>query len=433
MKSKVFFLVLVLLLIFPSSIFSSEHTPKDQIIMNTSDSVLLREQLGLKNDLDFVQSLYMEGEKNNIVYGTFFNDDEVKTLKRRESLIKQAAQLNGFLNKDNSAFGGMYFDQKSEKIIIYIVKNHDLSNLSTKINSQISSSSNFEIVHVDYSLSDLINTQEKIIDYTIKNNIPISFSDILVKENKVAVGIKDTHSPLMDIFDSDNIIYINDKSSIKFISREDYKRPLEGGAAIKNNNTGYWCTGSFTAYSRGQYYYITAGHCGRVGDPFQQGGSSIGSVNRVSAFPGRPSLSDALSIPISSSEAGKFIYNNRYDSLSINGWEREDEEVLGSIVCKSGDTTEVTCGELVTNRYFTLDEENPGISYTQMRLVKAKAAKGDSGAPTFHADFGMMRAVITGTLSFAGYHDRYKSDLFGYGNVTNVLKDLNLDGVNSYN
>ncbi|MDG0872580.1 hypothetical protein L5D93_08750 [Paenibacillus thiaminolyticus] len=135
-----------------------------------------------------------------------------------------------------------------------------------------------------------------------------------------------------------------------------------------------------------------------MGDPFQQGGSSIGSVNRVSAFPGRPSFSDALSIPISSSEAGKFIYNNRCESLSINGWEREDKEVLGSIICKSGDTTEITCGELVTNRYFTLDEENPGIRYSQMRVVKAKAAKGD----TFHADFGMMRSV-TGTLSFAGF------------------------------
>ncbi|CAH8705859.1 S1 family peptidase [Paenibacillus thiaminolyticus] len=116
-------------------------------------------------------------------------------------------------------------------------------------------------------------------------------------------------------------------------------------------------------------------------------------------MPGRPSLSDALSIPISSSEAGKFIDNNRYESLSINGWEREDEEVLGSIICKSGDTTEITCGELVTNRYFTLDEENPGIRYSQMRVVKAKE---DSGAPTFHTDFGMMRSV-TGTLSFAGF------------------------------
>ncbi|WP_119790546.1 hypothetical protein [Paenibacillus thiaminolyticus] len=144
-------------------------------------------------------------------------------------------------------------------------------------------------------------------------------------------------------------------------------------------------------------------------------------------------FSDALSISISSSEAGKFIDNNRYESLSINGWEREDEEVLGSIICKSGDTTEITCGELVTNRYFTLDEENPGISYSQMRVVKAKASKGGSGAPTFHADFGMMRSVMTGTLSFAGYHDRYKSDVIGYGHVTNVLNDLNLDGVYIYN
>jgi hypothetical protein len=215
--------------------------------------------------------------------------------------------------------------------------------------------------------------------------------------------------------------HIKDTPNLETIARTDKIRPLKSGLSIISPSKGY-CTGAFSAYSLSggvkTPYYITAGHCGTVGETIQQGGEGIGTV--VQKYLQEFGTADAIKISVDS----LIVSDKIYDRADFEAVEQTNDEIVGQTICKSGYSTDLTCGTLYANNWsgYLIDGSS---SYwnTNMRWAKLYAAGGDSGAAAFkgNPNFGYSTAV--GVLSASNGVDTI------YSHISNVLSNLGLTNI----
>jgi hypothetical protein len=182
------------------------------------------------------------------------------------------------------------------------------------------------------------------------------------------------------------------QAPIRQLSRTDDRSPWSGGAVVVNSTLGSTCTAGFGVNSDAGPAILTAAHCGRVGDRFQDGtGELIGTMGP------RNAADDVALIPTSSVSnrvySGSQISNN---SQTVTGFA---DSFIGELVCQSGYTTAAVfdgplCGLEV--RFFSL---SPGVATEATQIDGITPARdGDSGGPVY-SDQGLT-VVAKGTASF---------------------------------
>jgi hypothetical protein len=269
-----------------------------------------------------------------------------------------------------------------------------------------------------YTIKDLELLNKELTDIINKSgDFEELVSETSITDNKIHIYITKGKERLEEEISKhfnieDFKIYVVESTSIENTSRTTSYDPLWGGLRINNTTASSMCTSAFSAYdSNGNYYYVSAGHCGSVGDTFSQGGVIIGNVSDSVDASGV----DALLIPISSSKASTKIYDNdAYQNYVVaGGWMRGDD-VVGEPVCVSGATSDdVDCGTF----------EGYTLGYARSSITSIQG--GDSGAPVYNPDymtsFSYVKGVTKGLRSFDNKHI--------YSQVSNVLKHFNLEGV----
>jgi streptogrisin C len=154
---------------------------------------------------------------------------------------------------------------------------------------------------------------------------------------------------------------------------------MDGGDSI--NVAGLGCSAGFNARSTsGQGYLFTAGHCHRLGSGnavYGQDGAYFGAVVE-SWFPG---FDDALIRNDNPSYwiQGPWVDNNPGNGPVhiVRGWR---DSLVGAAICKSGDTTKVSCG-YIDGKGETVDYAE-GTVYGLTRH-SACVELGDSGGANF--------------------------------------------------
>lgn len=152
---------------------------------------------------------------------------------------------------------------------------------------------------------------------------------------------------------------------------------LLGGQEVQMSN-GYICSAGFNATtSSGDALMITAGHCADGSPSFSRDGVEIGETVDYS-FPG----DDFASVSVSDAwtQVGAV---DTYDGAeqAVAG---SEEAAVGSAVCKSGRTTDWTCGEIVA--------EDQSVNYGNGDIVdglvqhNACVMQGDSGGSNIAGD-----------------------------------------------
>jgi streptogrisin D len=159
---------------------------------------------------------------------------------------------------------------------------------------------------------------------------------------------------------------------------------IAGGEGISHSELLFEvvCTAGFDVQIGGEPYVITAGHCTQ-GKPTWDGlGPSVDST-----FPGH----DYGLIRNTSGRSNGVVDLHNGDTRPITS---AGTPAVGEHVCKSGESTGVTCGTVTA-----LDET---VTYADGSTVRGliatdlRAANGDSGSPLFHQNTGL------GTLSGGG-------------------------------
>ncbi len=164
-----------------------------------------------------------------------------------------------------------------------------------------------------------------------------------------------------------------DESDLAPVTTADY---LDGGDPYNG------CSVGFNVVRGGVGHFLTAGHCGTAGTAAYQNGVHIGPFLE-SWFPGDD---DAL---VRNDNPGYwvqgpwvFAYNGDPNAVyNINGYRTSP---VGTVVCKSGRTTGLTCGWIrAHNQTVTY---NPGGTVYQLTRHSACVEQGDSGGSNFSSD-----------------------------------------------
>ncbi|MGO1974384.1 MAG: S1 family peptidase [Propionibacteriaceae bacterium] len=152
---------------------------------------------------------------------------------------------------------------------------------------------------------------------------------------------------------------------------------LLGGQEVQMSN-GYVCSSGFNATtSGGDALMITAGHCADGSPSFSRDGVEIGETVDAS-FPG----DDFASVSVSDAwtqVGGVDMYDGTEQAVAGS-----EEAAVGAAVCKSGRTTDWTCGEIVA--------EDQSVNYGNGDIVEglvqhnACVEQGDSGGSNIAGD-----------------------------------------------
>ncbi|WP_394613290.1 S1 family peptidase [Lentzea sp. JNUCC 0626] len=156
---------------------------------------------------------------------------------------------------------------------------------------------------------------------------------------------------------------------------------INGGNEILVGNSP--CSLGFNTVSpAGTFYFLTAGHCGHVGDVVRdKDGNPIGTV-----IVAKYGTDDYAVVKYNGTSILKYgradLWDGRYQDITTSR-----EAKLGEKVCRSGKTTHLKCG-LVKDLHATVTYRD-GTRLHDLIASSACAQPGDSGGPVWHGTAGL--------------------------------------------
>lgn len=181
---------------------------------------------------------------------------------------------------------------------------------------------------------------------------------------------------------------------------------LYGGQQIEMSN-GYVCSAGFNAKtSAGDAILLTAGHCGADEPTFSRDGVEIGATRSYS-FP----ENDYAAVDVSSAwtqQGAVDTYDGSYQEVTEAGL-----GAIGSAVCKSGRTTDWTCGEI--------ESHDESVNYGNGDIVSgltqhtACVEQGDSGGANVSGS--VAQGLTSGGMLYQQGQDLVCGEKVGQPNV----------------
>jgi streptogrisin C len=168
-----------------------------------------------------------------------------------------------------------------------------------------------------------------------------------------------------------------DEAAVRIVAATDpVRRSIDGGLPYQTNRKPGRCSVGFGARRGTQLGFITAGHCGSVGDDTAFG---VFGTFRTSVFPGTDSAFVSVDDP---NEATPFVFDYQDNRIGITG--TRQLSLIGEFVCHFGIATRGACGQ-VTAFVVSADtvDEAGNVLGTVRGLTETSACSkpGDSGGP----------------------------------------------------
>ncbi len=288
-------------------------------------------------------------------------------------LGKTADALRSELGDEKT--GGSYIDQKTGKLIVTVLNKAAAQLVGDKAQTRI----------VDNSAADLKGLQKSAIG-KLGSTMKSAYVDVRANDVVVTVAKKDMAAAKRDL-KGVNGVRVVEAPSAPVLQDE-----IKGGQQIEF--TGYVCSHGFNATKGGEQVFITAGHCGRNNAEFSRNGKTLGKTQAYS-FPGDDMAYSSINSGWTSPGSV-----DKWDgqSVSITG---ASTAPVGTAVCKSGRTTQWTCGEieaLDVSVNYTNDGGNDRVN--GMTQTNACTEGGDSGGSWVAGT--VAQGVTSGGMPYEG-------------------------------
>ncbi|MFD0588936.1 S1 family peptidase [Paenibacillus sp. GCM10027627] len=349
------------------------------------------------------------------------------------------------------SYGEIYIDNEAEfKFVVAVAKWDDT--VASFINDlkQVVPAHLLSVENVKYSKGDLIALQESILA-KLKSSHP-NFSSLnavvnsSIKDQKVILSItqpvmfkqEDSISGLLAEYGGLLKVEAGVKSEPAKLRTDEFTA-LGGGIQI----TSPGCSTTGTATKDTREFLITAGHClTNIGGTAYQGGANIGTQHYSAYTNGGTDVGIILLTNKNKKITNQYYYNNVLNAEYGNKYTTTSNVLANQLLCKSGNTTNVTCGNV--------SNTNGSVTYGSITLsniiVIYKATGGvvdggDSGGIVFDAYTTTRLVGIVSGKSLAtdtqpdgawGYITKIGPALTAAGNVTLYTSDTlkNVDPVN---
>lgn len=396
--------------------------------------ITLRQQFGLQADLVHVRVVDHAAASNSTELGIPLTAVESADIAGRTGLGDIAVAITN-AEVNDSAFGGVWIDQSTGgTLVVNVVPAAGRLVLRPAAIKAMSAAARHRLTIAAYSLKDLDALSGQISKEVVVNNP--SYGDVVSvgtdpRVNRVRLVLRDLNKPLQSVVlratANDPRVQVKHvansfvpggptptasvpSATPQAISRNAYSGPLYGGSWISNGGpvAGGNCTAGFSHIynSLGQWYSVTAGHCGN--GTYYQGrnrqGTVLGGGHANGFATSGTSNCDCVAVgPISGSRPTKDVLVDGNALFGYTNTGGSAQFQAGQRACLSGaqsaDTNNehIICGTIVQGST-TLTETN-GFHLTDAATVSFEPQQGDSGGP--YGNGG----------SFLGIHSAYNDGL----------------------
>jgi len=356
-----------------------------------SRDLRIRAEFGLSLHQSSIQAASNGYGTSTDLLGIPLTPAERADIAHRDLLIPMIDRLNQRLI-NNNVFAGLWIDQHKGGVLHFAQTSGDLSPV---VESYITP--DHPVVYETFanSLSQLNSTEAAVTAAVLSHHGEaryINSSSVSVPDNAVVLVLKNdapagTDQALNRTYGAKRISIRRGVSEARPASNRDIRTgPLYGGEYIYNKNSNGSCTAGFSdATSGGNYFTITAGHCGNGVwyRGYQNTQYGIGSAHSNHFIVNGSSKCDCVAVgPISSSirTASVLVVNNGTNHYVGTA----SSYPTGARVCLSGATSagkgsDINCGEIKSSGG-TIGE---GDGYTLVDPVATsiQGFPGDSGGP----------------------------------------------------
>jgi hypothetical protein len=166
--------------------------------------------------------------------------------------------------------------------------------------------------------------------------------------------------------------------------------PIARGGVQMIMSNGFVCSSGFSAVRNGSSVMLTAGHCAEAGTLVTHSGVAWGTI-LSSRFNG--DTDGAVYSQTAAWQPSNWIYRaDNTKQTGITGRKVTADFYVNELACKSGVTTDYTCGQIThTNVLVSVG----GVLLDNQMVSNTCALKGDSGGPVFRTTTAM--GVVSGT------------------------------------
>ncbi|WPK13514.1 S1 family peptidase [Lysinibacillus louembei] len=407
--------VLVISILGGSSIsLANNDTP------SINEQIKFRESFGLDNNIDKIKLLNQNDKqgKGRIFEVPLTEKETMELMERFEvqnnNLPKIKKMLNEKFNQENVT---MYIDQSKGGEVVVKLKNYHQKSASTELFKELKSINltiPYRIEEAFYSEEDLNAISDAIWAKKAELNLDFDSTRVDVVNEKIIIGIVEystiKEEELLKIFNN----YPIEVEQIE--SPRNFRGPYGGELIVTSR--GNTCSTGYYATSGSNYYLVTAGHCSILYDKvttkqttyytdvYKYGTTTLGQVSSIR----HTGYVDALTIKVPSSMVNSNIYLNGAVRKMTSSQAR-NADIVGQAVCKTGKTTFVTCGTLISKN---TSYEVWGNQFIGMRSTNLHAEHGDSGG-TVYNNFQYL-GIIKGT------HGGYVT----YTHIAEINRELSL-------
>ncbi|GAB78434.1 streptogrisin C [Austwickia chelonae] len=309
----------------------------------------------IESDMEALQKITAEYLSKH--YG-LDNDTAKKRVAAQDEFSKEAKKASDELSGDSA---GSYIDQKRGVLVVQATKDEAKNKVKGKIKEK-----DTEVKVVSRSMSTLENQAKQLTD---KLGDKLVSARIDVQNNRVVATVKkDQVDPAKDSAKGMDGVEVEGTDAVITPQKNIY-----GGQQIEFN--GGRCSIAFNATKDGKDVFITAGHCMSGRSPFTHNNQPL-ATPVAGEFPGADMGYAALNQGWTG-QPGVDKWNGR--GVAVQG---SEEAPVGAAVCKSGRTTQWTCG--------TIQAKNVTVNFSRLKgggtdrmtgLTQASACTepGDSG------------------------------------------------------
>jgi hypothetical protein len=267
----------------------------------------------------------------------------------------------------------------------------------------------FRVRKVEYTLAELRALHEEVKGDAAtwqQQGLTITSIRVDVKANRLAIGVQDLSPEAANSLQSgygDRVTTHAEGVATAAVcsSRFNCAGPMKGGLAIQDYYGDGVCTSGFVTRDiqwAGAYYLMTAGHCLNFngnGVSWLHNALTFGTSSSFFFFPG--SDVDVGYVLLSAAASpGNQIFVSTTDIRSMTGFVPNVDQDLGDWVCKSGRTTNYSCGqidEIDVSKLVSVPSGN--ILIDHYWGVGMPGDLGDSGSPMMFGTngYGIFSAI----------------------------------------
>lgn len=377
----------------------------------------LREDLGFQSARSYVLNLY---ENRNLVakgsreeYGALFTPQEAESIEKSKDLSEANDVIYNFVRARGlrHLFAGI------------VITDHDSGGIANVGFTQ-EGSEHFQRLKERYPYPERLNlfsarySEEELNDLTLRisNDIPSLRSQGIeirtvgtsVSDNIVEVGDSEASDGTRDVLTKryGERIRVVESPQVVRTSYDYHYPPMVGGTRIFADTTGNFCSTGWGIKNvdNANTFVLTSGHC--FYNPTSKTGwnhgrccvtliQPIGAYHSDSYFTNSKCDCGFVSLFVISDASAKLHLESEI-IRTMTSVQSPGNDAVGDFVCKSGHTSEVSCGTI--NRRLATISNPDGRTFINQREASYFSNKGDSGGSVF-TDWKIKGITVSKTLN----------------------------------